>query len=188
MKFANSYLITVLILLISGCSSGGGSSTPESVIAPCDLIYPINQVVALCGIPIVVQVPAVQCGTVTDWSVSPALPEGLVLDFLDGSISGTAVVAGSDQFYAVTASNEGGSSSFSIQITIGSPSVAPTGLAYPLDLIIVAANVPLEAQVPTVDCGDVTTWEITPSLPAGLVFDVTSGIISGTALDNGYNA
>lgn len=45
----------------------------------------------------------------------------------------------------------------------------------------------MELLIPTVDCGEVTTWAITPALPAGLTFDVSSGTISGTAASNGYD-
>ena len=185
MQMRKFYRLAILALFISGC--GGGSDAPEVVIAPCDLAYPVNLLVIFCGIPIEVQIPVVDCGLVTSWEVSPPLPDGLVLDSADGLISGTALFAGSDQIYTITASNEGGSSSFSVQVTVESPILTPTGLAYPLDFIIIPAGVPLAAQIPSVDCGQVTAWSISPALPTGLSFNVADGTISGTGVVEGYD-
>ncbi|MEC9476995.1 MAG: putative Ig domain-containing protein [Planctomycetota bacterium] len=174
-------------MLVSGCGSSSSTATPEVVIAPCDLAYPVDLLVIFCGIPITVQIPTVDCGIVTTWEVSPALPEGVVFNASDGSISGTALVAGSDQIYTVTASNEGGSSSFSVQVRVESPAVSPSGLSYPANLSIVPAGVPMSPLVPSVDCGEATFWNISPALPDGLTFDLSSGTISGTAVSNGHD-
>ncbi|WP_288979825.1 putative Ig domain-containing protein, partial [uncultured Flavobacterium sp.] len=56
--------------------------------------------------------------TLTGYSVSPALPAGLVLNS-DGSISGTPTTVSPATDYTITATNAGGSSSYTISIAVG---------------------------------------------------------------------
>ncbi len=65
-------------------------------------------------------------GVVQSYSVSPTLPLGLELN-ADGSITGTPTVATAATDYVVTATNSGGSSSYTINLTITSvPSLTTT--------------------------------------------------------------
>jgi len=57
-------------------------------------------------------------GTVTTYSVSPALPTGLSLNTTTGVISGTPTSATTQATYTVTASNIGGSTTFGVVITV----------------------------------------------------------------------
>ena len=65
-------------------------------------------------------------GAVQSYSVSPTLPSGLVLN-ADGSITGTPTGATGATDYVVTATNSGGSSNYTINLTITSvPSLTTT--------------------------------------------------------------
>jgi len=90
---------------------------------------------------------------------------------------------------SLTVTGPGGSdtSTCASCITVTDPPPPPCNLLYPLDFIMVPAGVFLAAQIPTVACGDVTAWTISPALPAGLSFDTSNGIISGTALSDGHD-
>ncbi len=153
--------------------------------APCALTYPLDFVIAEQGTAINPQTPTVSCGAVALWSVLPALPAGLTISQIDGTISGTPTTAGTDDDYIVTASNVTGMTSFSIRIQVNPP--PPCNLAYPLDFVMVPAGVALTAQVPTVSCGPVANWQVTPLLPDGLMIDLTDGTISGTATTDGHD-
>jgi len=59
------------------------------------------------------------------FSISPALPAGLVL-IADGSITGTPTVATAATDYVVTATNSGGSSSYTLNFAITAASAIPT--------------------------------------------------------------
>jgi len=59
---------------------------------------------------------------------------------------------------------------------------APTNLSYNSPFAF-SLNVAITVQNPTVT-GNVTTWAITPSLPAGLSFNTSTGSISGTPTAN----
>jgi hypothetical protein len=67
-------------------------------------------------------------GSVTGYSVSPALPAGLSLNTTSGVISGTPTTVTSTATYTVTAANSGGNTSFGVAITVNA--IAPGGLSY----------------------------------------------------------
>lgn len=62
--------------------------------------------------------PTTQGGIPTRYSVVPSLPEGLSLDSGSGVVSGTPRVASSSRSYAVTASNDKGAASCTIEIEV----------------------------------------------------------------------
>src|SRR5690606_8178040 len=107
-------------------------------------------------------------GNIDSFSISPTLPNGLVFDTATGIISGTPAT--------VTATNSGGSITFGIDITVND--IPPFNLSYPTPNVF-AEGVTITPLVPAVD-GNVDSYSISPSLPAGLMFNTTTGIISGT--------
>jgi PKD repeat protein len=144
--------------------------------APSNLIYKTNPLSCIVGTAIAPNTPTVT-GTVTAWSITPALPAGL--SFANGVITGTPLAASATTSYTVTASNSAGSTNTMLSITVTSPIVAPSNLTYavnPLSCVVGTAIVPNTPKV----SGTVTTWSITPPLPAGLSLNSANGIISGT--------
>ena len=83
---------------------------PSNLSYTTPVTYTINQ-------PITNNVPTVT-GTVTSYSISPTLPTGLTINPTTGVISGTPTVAVSAANYIVTASNSGGSTTATINITV----------------------------------------------------------------------
>ncbi|MGA1568975.1 MAG: putative Ig domain-containing protein [Ilumatobacteraceae bacterium] len=63
------------------------------------------------------------------WSVTPALPVGLVLDTATGVISGTPTNSSAATTYTLTATNSGGSDTVSFDLSIVNAPDAPTDLA-----------------------------------------------------------
>jgi hypothetical protein len=107
----------LLILVIGGC--GGGRSSGS---APSALSY-MSPVSATVGTPITPLTPTVT-GSVTSYSVSPALPTGLSLDSMSGVIAGTPTTATGQAAYTITAASAVGNTTFSLVLTVGNP--APT--------------------------------------------------------------
>lgn len=180
----NTACLVALLIVISGCGGGGGDSTPP-IEAPCDLMYSIPFLSIAEGELLNPLIPTVGCGAVADWSVTPVLPGGLTISPIDGTISGTPTTAGTDDFYIVTASNVTGTTSFSLRIQVNPP--PPCNLVYPLSFVMAPAGVALTPQIPTVDCGPVATWQVSPLLPEGLLIDATDGTIFGAAITDGYD-
>jgi hypothetical protein len=117
-------------------------------------------------------VPTVN-GTATSYSISPSLPDGLSLSTTAGAITGTPTGTMASIDYTVTASNSSGSTTAIVTIQVlHSP---PSNLSYPAIEYVVAVTV---NEAPTVT-GVVASYSISPTLPSGLAFDTTTGVISG---------
>jgi Putative Ig domain/PQQ-like domain len=119
--------IAATMPLVAGCGggSGGGSGGESSTPAPSSLSYAAPPTL-VAGLTIAVLSPHVT-GTVSSYSVQPALPLGLTLDGNTGVISGTPTTAAAAATYTVTASNSGGSTTFSVTIAVASVSVLAGG-------------------------------------------------------------
>lgn len=163
-----------------GGGVGGGTGGGVSIVAPTDLLYHIGNyqgAIAVrmnVGVPYVLDRPTVT-GTVTGYSVSPALPAGVSLNPSTGLISGTPLTGSPESGYTITASNDSGSATTTIYVTVFVP---PSGLTYasPVNGTVGAALTPL---VPSLS-GDADSFYVQPALPTGLVLDSTTGVVSGT--------
>ncbi|WP_395618084.1 putative Ig domain-containing protein [Aquirufa sp.] len=168
--------------VIASNDFGSVSTTLDITVIPMgppqDLVYPTpNQFTH--GLQITPLTPT-YVGTVEAFSVSPALPAGLTLDPVTGVISGrpTAVSALAD--YQVTATNNSGSTQFTLQISVDSATVAPDSLSYPTPNVF-GQDEEINPLIPKVK-GAVYAYSVEPSLPAGINIDAVTGIISGTPI------
>ena len=117
-------------------------------------------------------------GTTTSWSISPALPTGLVLNTTTGDITGTATVATAATAYTVTATNSFGTGTATVTISTG---IAPSGASYSLGTSNFPIGTAITSLTPSITAGSGTlTYTVSPGLPAGLSINPTTGVISGT--------
>jgi hypothetical protein len=167
--------VLVLVLQLVACGGGGTSGSSSSTSsAPSDLSYPTPPAFAV-GAAITPLTPTVT-GTVTGYTISPALPAGLTLNATTGVISGTPSAAAAPTNYTVTASNSAGSTTDTLSLEVNAVTPAFT---YPS--LVATFQVGSAANfAPTSTGGAVATWAVSPALPAGLSIDATTGTISGT--------
>lgn len=90
----------------------------EVVEAPTALSYSNNPAVYTVGTAIPTNSATHGGGNPDSYSVSPALPDGLVLDSKSGSISGTPTTASAAASHTVTATNSAGSTTATLTITV----------------------------------------------------------------------
>jgi hypothetical protein len=176
--------LTGLVFLLVACGGGsgavGGSGGGVSVLPPTDLLYHIgNSQGAIAvrmevGVPYVLDRPAVT-GTVTGYSVSPALPAGVSLNLSTGLISGTPQIPSPETGFTITASNDGGSATTTIYVTVFVP---PSGLTY-ASPVNGTVGVALTELAPALN-GNADNFSVLPALPAGVVLESTTGVVSGT--------
>ena len=123
-------------------------------------------------------IPNVGGGPVVSWSISPGLPTGLNIDASTGEISGTPSALSTLTTYTITATNSGGSTSTTIDITVND--IIPSTVSYVPDTYTFTKGTSDSTSTPTANGGPVVSWEIHPTLPNGLSIDSSTGQISGT--------
>jgi 6-phosphogluconolactonase len=115
-------------LLLTACGGGGGGGAggiggtgggPTGP-TPANLTYPAPGAHFLVDVPIEDSVPTVD-GTVTDWSVSPTLPTGLLFDPTTGKISGQPTTLSDPSTFTITASGPFGSTVATIELGVDMP-------------------------------------------------------------------
>ena len=121
--------------------------------------------------------PSLGEGMVAIWEISPSFPGGLV--FENGGISGTPVVNFTMTQYTVIAQNSGGSYTVMFNLTVVEPVAILSIESNPP--VLLRDNSSLALNI-TNDGGLVEVWEISPSLPDGLVME--NGSVSGISSVN----
>ena len=171
--------------LVSASNAAGSVNASISIAvntaAPAGLAYSTNPAVYNVGVPITANTPTGAGVAATSYTVIPTLPWGLTLNSTTGVISGTPAVASAQTNYTVTAYNSGGNTSATLTITVVNG--APSNLAYSSNPAVYTVNEPIEGNIPSNTGGEATSYAMstqTPSLPAGLTLNPTTGVISGT--------
>jgi DNA-binding beta-propeller fold protein YncE len=159
-------------MALSGCGNSGSSVKPPSALS-----YSAGSAVYTKGVAIAPDNPAVGSGSITSYSVSPALPAGLVLDPGTGIVSGTPAVVAATASYTVTGTGAGGSTTATLSIKVNDQ--APTALSYAAGTSSYIVATPITPNFPTNTGGTVVSYSVSPALPAGLSLSATTGIISG---------
>ena len=166
---------TLVAYTIYGNNSGGSANTTVNITInePVAILSTISDQVMTRGVTITDLVTSNTGGVVASWEISPALPTGLSMT--GGVISGTPSINQTTAvMYTLFANNSGGSTNISFNITINEP-VANIA---PISDQTYTRGVTITNVVATNTGGSVASWEISPSLPAGL--SMTNGVISGT--------
>ena len=165
---------------ITGSNTGGSTTATISITVtdavPTSLEYSTPNVF-FKGVQINPLTPSNSGGFITDYAINPSLPAGLTLNPSTGAISGRPTVPSPSIDYVITGTNSGGSVNKTISILVNDNE--PTDLSY-TSPVIFPIGVAITPLTPTVYGGAVTRYSIDRSLPIGLSFDTTTGIISGT--------
>ena len=124
-------------------------------------------------------VPTNTGGAANSWSItSGSLPSGLAFSTSTGVISGTPDSVTSSNSITIEATNSAGSDSATISISVQdlAPSISYSGSPY-----LFTKDTAITDLVPTNTGGAANSWSITSgSLPSGLAFSTSTGVISGT--------
>ncbi|MBU6376491.1 MAG: putative Ig domain-containing protein, partial [Bdellovibrionales bacterium] len=155
----------------SSLGSGGGSNQP------CFPTLRYNNPSALTiGQTIAPIAPLINCTGAVLFSVNSPLPPGLTLNESTGVITGkpTEITAAKD--YVITASTPGGTATAGVRLQVNDL-LAMVSYVNPGSYSI---NKEIKSLVPLYTGGKALSFSITPALPAGLSFDPSTAVISGT--------
>jgi uncharacterized repeat protein (TIGR01451 family) len=169
------------IYTVTASNSGGATSATITVtvndVAPTALSYNPAALACTKGVACSLGPPTNLGGGIPSYSIAPALPAGLALNPASGVIAGTASALSPTAVYTVTATTSGGSTTATVSVAVND--VPPSGLAYPSNPAVYTLGIPA-SSAPTLGGGPVTSWSVTPALPAGLSLHPATGTISGT--------
>lgn len=175
-------LLSATNFTISATNLGGTDSatvniTITGVLAP-DISYAGSPVVSDVGRAITSLSPTNLGGGISSWSISPSLPSGLTFNTSSGMISGTPAGTLSLSNYTITATGRGGTDTATVTLTFAAPSLPDISIS-PTAISAIAGTA-ITTLTPTNTGGLINSWSITPTLPAGLTLNATTGAISGT--------
>lgn len=176
-------LINETAFTITARNSGGQTTTKVSIavsaVPPGRIIYSPSEFVIEKDVPLLPSPPATMGGGDPDYyDIYPLLPEGLYFDKFRGDISGTPVSLLEKTNFVITAFNTGGNSSTTVSIAIvDNP---PTSVSYTTPQAVYTVNQAIAVNSPKTAGGLVTLYSVSPSLPAGLSLNNSTGVISGT--------
>ncbi|MBK9294107.1 MAG: putative Ig domain-containing protein [Oligoflexia bacterium] len=148
---------------------------------PSNLNYSLNPATYTQGVQITPNSPTVT-GTVTSYSVvGTALPSGLTLNTSTGVISGTPTGISGATDYTIRASNSAGNTTKILTITVNTVLLqSPTNLNYLNNNAVYIKGTQITPNTPSISGGAAATYTINKNLPTGLLFESSTGVISGT--------
>ena len=174
MRIRHALALAALTTLAAAC---GSSSNEPAVQPPTGLTYPHATLVFQVGVAIGAEQPTYGGGDVDTWSVSPALPAGVLLHATTGIVYGTPTAASPATTYTVTAANAGGHATAELSITVQAASTAqvtvntPTATMNPGETRVFSAAVVTGAEDASV------TWSTSPADAGTLTARDASSIV-----------
>lgn len=172
--------IAATTFTITATNAGGSGSTtvnltvyplpPVVSYSPSTNVFPVGSAASLS--------PTNTGGAAVTWSIGPSLPAGLSFNTSTGVISGTPTLASPVKTYTISAENPGGISTTTVKISCTNP--AAPNISYSPSTNVYTSGTAITSLTPTNSGGAASSYSIDIALPAGLSFDTTTGIISGT--------
>ena len=171
-----------------GCSLFRVDNSSGLVIAPLSASAALSDRSLTSGIAATSFTPITASGGVGNksYSISPALPAGLSLNSSTGAITGTPTTAIVSTSYTVTVTDSSSTvtSTFSLSVN---PALSANSGSVPAN---VYKDSPVTSFSPVSFSGGTSpiTYAVSPSLPAGLTLNTSTGVISGTPTSTALNA
>jgi hypothetical protein len=203
-RFAAYGLVLALAGLSAGLQVGCHKATkPDDLTQPPTVLHGIPDILATQGVPFASVTPQVRAWVYTvgvgswvtsgfSFSVQPALPANLTLNPSTGQITGTPTTVGGPLTYTISANNSvghGGGGTVTIPVSLGVQAASAVAASYAgTGAVSTALGSAVTLNPPTVTGGTPTGFGVNPALPAGLVLNPDTGLISGTPTNVGNNA
>ncbi|MDP6856197.1 MAG: putative Ig domain-containing protein, partial [Candidatus Thalassarchaeaceae archaeon] len=145
---------------------------------PNNIAYPDLNLTLTNNTAMSPQTPSVSGpGSITSWTISDSLPDGISFNQATGEISGTPTELWPVTHYIVWANNSGGS--VFVEFNLSVIAIVPS-VGYASDALTLTVGDLMTPHVPSNSGGDVVSWEVEPELPDGISINPTTGEVSGT--------
>ena len=119
-------------------------------------------------------------GTIASYAISPAAPAGLTFNTTTGLLAGTPTATQSATTYTITATNASGSASNTFTLTVQTALSAPVISLTSNSETRVATTALVGYTIDASAGGAVASYALTGTLPAGLTFSTSTGLITGS--------
>jgi hypothetical protein len=180
-------LISYALFALAACGGGGGGGGDGGGggTAPSALTY-TSPVTATVGTALAALSPTVT-GTVSSYSVSPALPAGLSLNTVTGVISGTPTATAAQATYTITASNASGMTSAPVTLTVIAIPIASVRVTLATPLLtpgqtVQAQATPLDSSGNSLSGRTVTWSSLAPSVATVSADGVVTAVGAGSSI------
>jgi gliding motility-associated-like protein len=171
--------ITVTPTSASGCAGTPQTFTitvnPSASITFPSANYSFERTKAITPIQ-----PTVTGVAVSNYAISPTLPTGMTFNTTTGVVSGTPSELRTPTLYTVTTTSASGCNfrrTFTFEVF---NAVIPSALSYAPASQTVRLGTAITSMVPSASGGVIASYSINPALPAGLTFNSSTGVVSGT--------
>jgi len=117
-------------------------------------------------------------GAIASYGISPAAPAGTTFNSATGLLTGTPTATQSATAYTITGTNASGSATATFTLTIqplGAPAFTLSSIAETKTV-----NSSISGYSITSTGGEIVSYTITPTAPAGITFSTSTGLLSGT--------
>ena len=148
----------------------------QATVPPTGLSYSTNPAVYTVGAVIAPNTPSIGEPPGSLFGVAAA-SAGLALNSTTGVITGNPNAVTATAIYNVTANNAAGSTTGSLTITVVAQ--VPVGLSYSTNPAVYTVGTAIAPNTPSIGGGAVASYSVSPPLPAGLVLNSTTGVITG---------
>jgi hypothetical protein len=172
-----SSLLLVFLTLLSSCKFS--KTAIDEALDNFTITYTDQAPTYLVNTSITANVPSLTAKSSATFSVTPALPNGLSLDPATGVISGTPTVVTAQAAYTIVGVSSDSETAVAVVVIRVNPE-APSDLQTSATTFTLVKNIAMTPMTSSVATGSPVTYSITPSLPAGLTLNSTTGTISGT--------
>ena len=184
---ATSYTYTVRMVDTSGTADANTvtqSATTLSTAPPNNLTYAHSPAIYTLGVAISPNNPSSSGGTPSNYTISPSLPPGLALSASTGQISGTPSALSRTAPYTVTASNAGGSTTTTFNLTVNFAGISSISN-------VLGASLQLNWALPSGASPGPGSFEILETAPTNQLVETVSGsstnaVISGLTPSTAY--
>ena len=167
--------------VITATNSGGSAMATVAITVNDDapsIRISRDTLVATVGTAIVpITISSSGGGNVVNYSIDPAIANGLSFNATNGTISGIPTAVAPSRTYIITATNSGGTAMATVAITVNE--AVPIISISTNTLVATVGTAITPITISSSGGGNVVSYTIAPAIPNGLSFNATNGTISG---------